>query len=189
MWIGWSDLKKILGVTFQRVVYIFSFWRHLNIGPTYLWQAHPIVGSSLSVKGHGLKLIHFGFYRHFFMSKVRCISTNTPTPPLYSSVVHSHFSSPPEYQSCTIGWLVPMISLGDGGLVSFHPLESSWHSVVCLWERMAELSSLANPSLGWSLWNVLPLGLEPQSMDSDLEIDTEFNWWWLGQGGFSSVFV
>lgn len=23
----------------QRVVYIFTFWRHLNLGPTYLWQA------------------------------------------------------------------------------------------------------------------------------------------------------
>lgn len=23
----------------QRVVYIFTFWRHLNLGPMYLWQA------------------------------------------------------------------------------------------------------------------------------------------------------
>lgn len=123
-----------------------------------------------------------------FMSKVRCISTNTPTPPLYSSVVRSHFSSPPEYQSCTIGWLVPMISLGEGGLVSFHPLESSWHSVVCLWERMAELSSLSNPSLGCSLRNVLSLGLEPQPRKFRLgNWHWAFNWKWLEQGRFSGV--
>lgn len=29
---------------FQWVVYSFTFCRHLNIGPTYLWQAHPLSG-------------------------------------------------------------------------------------------------------------------------------------------------
>lgn len=31
---------------FPGVVYSFTFCRHLNIGPMYLWQAHPLVGSS-----------------------------------------------------------------------------------------------------------------------------------------------
>lgn len=52
-----------------------------------------------------------------FMSKVRCISANTPISPLYSSVVRSFplFSSLPEHQLDRTGWLVPMISLGGGG--------------------------------------------------------------------------